>query len=42
MQIAPDLPMFIKSNKENPDYKSRWFAFLKRAKDCRFFVNSKP
>jgi hypothetical protein len=27
---------------DKPDYKDRWYQFLKRGKDCSFLVNPKP
>ena len=42
VQIPPDMPMFIKSSTEKPDHKSKWFSFLRRAADVRFFVHSRP
>ena len=42
VQMPPDLPVFTKTSTEQSDFWARWFAFLKRAKDVRFFVNSMP
>jgi AAA+ superfamily predicted ATPase len=41
MQVAPDLPMFLKT-KQDENYKDRWYAFLKAGKEVRFHVSSRP
>lgn len=41
LQLPPDLPLFIRTN-NNQDFKTRWFSFVNRGTDVRFYTNSRP
>jgi hypothetical protein len=41
IQQAPDVPLFIKT-KSTASFNSRWFQFVRKGKEARFYVSSLP
>ena len=43
LQLAPDLPMFIKPQGESEkDFRGEWFNFVRKHKNSNFIVNPLP